>query len=290
MAACGIPENVLEQLGRDERSIVAVEASNDPKLCRAVVALSRTPGWTKTVDDMIRRVILNEVNQKSHLETAGKWPMLRIRVRKLTSAATAAVEDQLSKLKPGQEIPEAIRIERARRARPLAGLGDLGDLGQWAELAGAVVQAAAGVYGAKVTSDAQKKIAKMKTQAEMAQLSAQMSMINAQQAVAAQQAQARTQPQFAPQYAPQQMQEAPTQQQAPRQQYSAPSSGASYSSYSTPQPNWNPQQQQQQVVQSSDPFAFIKQSMGGMGDILLPIGAGFAIYLLFGQNKKKGWF
>ena len=295
MVACGIPGKVLGQLGRDEQSIVAAEASNDPKLCRAVLALSVTPGWTKIVDDMIRRVILNETNPKSHRETIGKWPMLRVRVRKLMSAATAAVEDRLSKLKPGQEISEAIRIEQSKRSPSVSGLGELGDLGQYAELVGAVVQAAAGVYGAKVTADAQKKIAKMKMQAEMAQLNAQMSMINAQQAVTVQQTQVRTQP--PPQYAPappqqvQQQQYAPAPQQAPQQSYSS-SPGPSYSSYQTPQPNWNPQLQQQQQAgqQSSDPFAFIKQSMGGMGDMLLPVGIGFGIYLLFGQNKKKGWF
>lgn len=292
MTACGIPKGILGQLGRDEQSIVAAEASNDPKLCRAILSISRASGWTRTVDDMIRRVILNEVNPRSHTETSGKWPLLRARVRKLTSAATAAVEEQLAKLPPNQEIPEAIRIERARKGGSLLGLGELGDLGQYVELATAVVQAAGAVYGASVTAKANKKIAKMKQQAEMAQLNAQMAMINAQQAVTAQQTQVRTQPVQQPQYAQVQQQA----QQQVQQSYSAPSGGggggggASYSSYSTPQPNWNPQPQQQTAQQAQDPFTFLKQSMGGMGDMLLPVGVGFAIYLLFGQNKKKGWF
>ncbi len=188
-AACQIPPGILNQLGKDERSIVTAEAANDPKFCRAVIALSQAPGWTRTVNDMIRRVILNETNPKSHLETAGKWPMLRAKIRKVTKAAIAAVEERIAKMTPAQKALEARRISKNRG---LHGFGEAGVIPSsvgttttssdpWASLIGSVVGAAGSIYSAKITADANQDIAKRNASLAQQQLAFQQTMTSLQQ-------------------------------------------------------------------------------------------------------------
>ena len=249
--ACRIPPGILNQLGKDERSIVASEAADDPKLCRAVLALSRTPGWTKTVNDMIRRVILNEVNPKQCKETAGKWPRLRARVRKLTSAATAVVEEQLKKMTPAQKILEARKLAESRGLSKLQNPGMMGEAGvisssygstpaattdPWAALIGSVVTAAGSVYGAKITADANEDIARRNTNLATQQLQFQQTM-------------------------------ATLQQQPQQQQYQG--------------------QQPGMYTASALPFSSIGQAITqNMGSLLVPGLGMLALYFFFGRNKR----
>ena len=249
-AACRIPPGVLSQLGRDEQSIVVAEAANDQKFCRAVTALARTPGWTKTVNDMIRRVILNETNPKSHRETAGKWPILRARVRKLTKAATAVVEEQVSKMTPAQKVFEAKKLAETRKLYKFdnRGLGEAGVIPSsvgttaptsdpWATLIGSVVTAAGSVYGAKITADANEDIARRNTNLATQQLQFQQTM-------------------------------ASLQQQPQQQQYQG-------------------QQQPAIYAASSLPFSSIGQAITqNMGSLLLPGLGMLALYFFFGRNKR----
>ena len=246
-AACRIPPGILDQLGKDERSIVASEADNDPKLCRAVMALSRTPGWVRTVNDMIRRVILNEVNPKQCKETAGKWPRLRARVRKLTSAATAVVEEQVSKMTPAQKILEARKLAESRGLQKLQNPGMMGEAGvigssydssstssdPWAALIGSVVGAAGSIYSASITADANKDIAKRNQATAQAQLNLQQTVANAN-----------------------------AQQQ--QLQYAQPTQYA-----------------------SALPFSSIGQAITqNMGSLILPGLGMLALYFFFGRNKR----
>lgn len=163
-----VVERAVREMPLLTRTQALEEGRHDPRFWRyfSSLALSTTPG--RSVDDDMKKAVINELDPKSYRETAGRWPMLRAKVRELRARLSdhAYVFGSLA----------AIAANGATTAAaPEANI--------WSAISSAISaagSAAANIYTTKITNDATKEIAK--TQAQV--LAAQQAALAQQQAAA----------------------------------------------------------------------------------------------------------
>lgn len=164
--ACALPLDKLSQIPEEDRQIVIEEANADPAFCQMVLRCMATrPDWAHIISTSAKEAIVNELDPSVYGKRAGMWRMLRLRL----NALLHDVPGLLKKLE-----------ERKASGRGLAGLGQWDIIGN---LVGAIGGAAASIYGAKLTSDTQKDLAKIQADAAMKAAQAQMATLQAQQAM-----------------------------------------------------------------------------------------------------------
>ena len=190
-SACVLPEDKLASIPADDRKLLIEEAAADRGFCSAVAALMRSDGnWAHKLSDSAKAAIRNEINPRAVAPGRWRWPKLRARARGLLSQIPADIDRAVSKMTLPQKLEVVRKIASSGKATtPVSGLGDLGQWDIIASLVGNIGTAAAGIYGAKVTTEAQKDIAKLQANAAMQSAQAQMALSSAQAAVSSAQAQ-----------------------------------------------------------------------------------------------------
>lgn len=181
-ATCRIPDEILRSIPEPDRQVVVEEAAADSKFCEELVRISKHPGWEHKISQSAKCALLNELDPSKCRDYAGKWGRLRSRLRKLLDEVPAQIDRAVGRM----TLPEKMAVVRkiAAGERPVPSVSGLGELGQWdiiSGLVGSVATASANIYTAKVTTDAQRDIAKIQ---------ASTAMRDAQTAMAMQQAQA----------------------------------------------------------------------------------------------------
>lgn len=188
--ACAMAPELLQTIPEADRRILLEETEGDPSFCGKVMAAAKSPDFAHKISESAKRAIANELNPKLFPESKGSWPKLRARVRDLMETVPAAIDKAVAKLTLKEKL--AIVRKIAAGQVPAQGVAGLGELGQWdiiGSLVGAVSGAAASVYNAKVTAEAQEDIAKLQATAAMQGAQAQMAIASANAAIAQAQAQ-----------------------------------------------------------------------------------------------------
>jgi hypothetical protein len=184
-AATPIPEGQLAKIPADDRQILIDETNADPDFGVAVGRLmSSDPDWIHTLGASAKAAIQNEIDPSKGRK--GGWPLLRARVRDLVRSAAAQAVQTARSLTPEQRFAEVKRLGASARQQSPAvhGLGALGQFDIIASLVGNMATLGANIYGATVTADAQKDIAKIQASEAMQTASAQMAIANANAAIA----------------------------------------------------------------------------------------------------------
>lgn len=175
---------ILQSIPEPDRQAVAEEAESNRAFRASLVRISKHPGWEHKVSQSAKCALLNEIDPSKCRDYAGKWGRLRSRLRKLLDEIPAQVDRSISSM----TFPEKMEVVRkvASGRRPGPSLSGLGELGQWdiiSSLVGSVSGAAANVYTARVTTEAQKDIAKIQASAAMQDAQTAMSIQNAQASI-----------------------------------------------------------------------------------------------------------
>lgn len=188
---CSLPEDKLASIPADDRKLLIEEASADRGFCSAVAALMRSDAsWAHKLSQSAKDAIRNEINPRAPAYGRWRWPKLRARARALLAQIPSDIDRAVSKMTLPQKLEVVRKIASSPKgAKPVSGLGDLGQWDIIASLVGNIGTAAAGIYGAKVTTEAQKDIAQLQANAAMQSAQAQMALANAQAAVNSAQAQ-----------------------------------------------------------------------------------------------------
>ncbi len=163
--ACAIPLDKLSQIPAEDRQIVIDEANADPAFCEKLVRLMATNAdWAHLVANSAKETIVNELDPSRFGHRAGMWRKLRERLRALLKDVPGLVQ----------------KLERYRAAGRQPGLGQWDIIGS---LVGAIGGAAASIYGAKITTDTQKDLAKIQADAAIKAAQSQLATAQAQQAL-----------------------------------------------------------------------------------------------------------
>jgi hypothetical protein len=178
----------------DQRQIIE-ELNANPSFAPKLTAMLHHHDAARIVSASAKRAATNEMDGRSFPESKGEWLTLRKRLNLLVQDIPRAIEKQVSSMSPAQQnaalraIAQGGRIDfqlgETEPAKP-AGGGDI-----WGGIIGGIAQAAGSIFGAKITADAQKKVASIaaQTQAQQAagaqQIAQQQALIDAARAKAA---------------------------------------------------------------------------------------------------------
>lgn len=150
----------------DQRQMIE-EMDANPAFGKKLTAMLHDQNAVPLVMQSAKRAILNELNPKEHPESKGEWTTLRKRFNLLVNDIPAAVDKQIKSMSPAQKMAVVKVIAQGGEiglqlgaaapvpAAPAAG-GDM-----WGSIIGSIAQAAGSVYAAKITTDAQKDVAKI---------------------------------------------------------------------------------------------------------------------------------
>jgi hypothetical protein len=189
-AGAALPQDKLSKIPADDRQILVEETDADPAFRALVIRLMATdPQWDHNIAASAKAAAENEINPSKGRK--GGWPRLRARVRDLVQSVATQAAEAASKLTPQERFQTVKAMSTGKiKVKPPA-MSGLGDLGQWdiiGSLVGNLVGVGAGIYGATVTADAQKDIAKLQATSAMQNAQAQIAISNANAAIAAAQA------------------------------------------------------------------------------------------------------
>lgn len=172
-----------------DRKLVEDEIKGSPEFSKKIKRILDR-GGPHAVAESAKKAFLNELYQNEYPETAGEWPILRQSTRKLLVALPKAITEVVEatpldeKLKIVEKIGQGKRLHFTLQDFPVESIEGLGQFEVVASIVSAVAGAGSAIYGAKVTADAQKAIAKIQADTQMKQLSLSMTLAKAQQAVA----------------------------------------------------------------------------------------------------------
>lgn len=170
-------------------ALIEEESKANPAFGRRIAATLRRPGGEREVSISARKAIANQLDPRMYPESRGEWPVLR---RKATALAQA-LPDLVQAIVDRMPLSEKMAVVRAiadggQPRMVIAGLDDLGQFEIIGSLISSVAGAASSIYGAKVTADAQKDIAKIQATSALQSAQASVAIQNAQAAIAAAQA------------------------------------------------------------------------------------------------------
>jgi hypothetical protein len=185
-APCSLPEDKLAKIPADDRQVLVEETDADPEFCRIVARMMATdPQWDHNISASAKAAAENEINPSKGKK--GGWPRLRARVRDLISHVADQAVQAAARLTPEERFLTVKQLSSGQLRLKTPAMSGLGDLGQWdiiGSLVGNLVGVGAGIYGATVTADAQKDIAKLQANAAMQNAQAQIAIANANAAIA----------------------------------------------------------------------------------------------------------
>ncbi len=178
----------IDPLTPGDRKVVEDEIKGSPEFARKIKRIL-DKGGPHAVAESAKRAFLNELYPNEHPETAGDWPVLRESTRKLIRALPKAITEVIDetpldqKLKIVEQIGKGKRLHFSLQDFPVESIEGLGQFEVIGSIVSAVAGAGSAIYGAKVTADAQKAIAKIQAESQMRQLNLSMTLAKAQQAV-----------------------------------------------------------------------------------------------------------
>lgn len=179
----------------DQRQILE-EIKENPTFGKRIQQMLHHRHGVQMVEGSAKRAALNELDGKSFPESKGEWITLRRRLRVLVRDIPGAIEKgiegmtlaektrALQAIASGKGFALQLGADAATATAP-AGSGSI-----WTSLISGIASAATSVYTAKLTSDAQKDIAKIQTQSAATQAAYANQIAQAQAALAQAQAQA----------------------------------------------------------------------------------------------------
>ncbi len=177
-----IADRAVQELPLLTRQHAVEEGRRDPRFWSHLGSLVSRWDAAKAVDDDMKKAVINELDPSAHPEVAGRWPVLREKVRKLRGAiadhsymtrSAAGVGDipgmvtnydQLTTPAPSA-YPSGPNLAPGQTA-PAASASGGSDI--WSTIGKAlstVGQAAGQIYATKITTGAQQDIAKIQAQA-----------------------------------------------------------------------------------------------------------------------------
>lgn len=175
-------------------ALIAEESKANPAFGRRISSLLRQPGGERTVAISARKAIANQLDPKMYPETRGQWMVLRRKTMQVAAAMPAIVDQMVAKMPLSAKLEAVRAISRGEKpTMVLAGIGELGQFEILGSIIGSIAGAGASIYGSKVTSSAQKDIAKIQADAAIQSAQAQVAIANAQAAISQAQAQQLTQ-------------------------------------------------------------------------------------------------
>jgi hypothetical protein len=184
-----------------DRRVIAEEIAANPRFAPELRRMLMAPNALNLVSVSARKAVAEEMQPGPFPESRGQWVTLRRRLNTLLREVPPLVEREVTRMPLAQKLEIVRAIAAGYEPQVAVGVPGLSDLGQFeiiGSIVGAVAGAASSIYGAKVTADAQKDIAKLQAQAAMKDLETQMAIAKASQAIAsAQAAQAQSQAQAA---------------------------------------------------------------------------------------------
>ena len=182
---CKLPEQLVLSIPEPDRQVVVEEAAANQKFCRDLVRISRSPGWEHKVSQSAKCALLNELDPSKCKDYVGKWGRLRSRLRKLLDEIPAQVDRAVGRMSLDEKMAVVRKIASGQKP-DVPFVSGLGELGQWdiiSGLVGSVAGATANVYTAKVTTDAQRDIAKIQASTAMRDAQTAMAIQNAQASI-----------------------------------------------------------------------------------------------------------
>lgn len=188
--ATGVPvKKVLVGLSGKEKQMIREELQENPRFKMLVDAARQTKNPRKALKLSAQRALVNEMDPKQYPESQGTWTKLRKKLRKGRAALPGIIQKELGKLKTLEQKTAYLKaMVASKEGAKKVNLADfdeaLGGMGFY-DLIGSLASTAAGIYGSKLTADAQKDIAKIQAGAAMASVKAQTAIAEAQQAIAA---------------------------------------------------------------------------------------------------------
>lgn len=174
----------------DQRQMIE-EMDANPKFGEKLTAMLHDRNAVPLVMQSAKRAILNELNPKEHPESRGEWLTLRKRFNVLVRDLPGTIDKQVKAMTPGQRMAVVKAI--AQHGVPSLQLGattptptapapaPAGDM--WGSIIGGIAQAAGTIYAAKITTDAQKDVAKIQATTQQQTLAMQQQMAQGQAAI-----------------------------------------------------------------------------------------------------------
>ena len=182
---------VIAQFGQADRRQIAEEIKANPPFGAWIKAMLRDPDGERLVALSAQKAVANEFNPRLYPETKGQWVTLRRRAVELARSLPDVIDRELERVPFAEKMRIVRAIAAGRRPSVEVSVAGLGDLGQF-EIIGTIVSSIAGaastVYTNRVTTSAQKDIAKIQATTAMKDLDTQIKLAEAQKAVAAAQA------------------------------------------------------------------------------------------------------
>ena len=178
---------VIAQFGQADRRQIAEEIKANPPFGAWIKAMLRDPDGERLVALSAQKAVANEFNPRLYPETKGQWVTLRRRAVELARSLPDVIDRELERVPFAEKMRIVRAIAAGRRPSVEVSVAGLGDLGQF-EIIGTIVSSIAGaastVYTNRVTTSAQKDIAKIQATTAMKDLQAQISIADAQKAIA----------------------------------------------------------------------------------------------------------
>lgn len=177
-------EQVLAQIPEPDRQVVAEEAASNAAFRNELVRISKHPGWEHKVSESARCAILNELDPSKCRNQAWKWGRLRSRLRKLIDDSVSKINRNVSRMTFDEKMAVVRKLAAGERPTPM--VSGLGELGQWDIISGlvsSVAGATANIYTAKITTDAQRDVAKIQATTAMRDAQTAIAMQNAQSSI-----------------------------------------------------------------------------------------------------------
>lgn len=171
-----------------DRKVVEDEINGSPEFAKKIQRIL-DKGGPHAVAESAKRAFLNELDPKEYPETAGEWPILRESTRKLLVALPKAIKEVVDetpleeKLKIVEKIGQGKKLHFTLQDFPVESVMGLGQFEVIGSIVSAVAGAGSAVYGAKITADTQKAIAKIQAETQLKQLNVSMTLAKAQAAV-----------------------------------------------------------------------------------------------------------
>lgn len=173
----------------DQRQMIE-EMDANPKFGEKLTAMLHDREAVPLVMQSAKRAILNELNPREHPESKGEWLTLRKRFNVLVRELPGTIDKQVKAMTPAQRMAVVKAI--AKHGTPSLQLGattptttaapaPAGDM--WGSIIGGIAQAAGTIYAAKITTDAQKDVAKIQAQTQQQTLAMQQQMAQGQAAI-----------------------------------------------------------------------------------------------------------
>lgn len=175
-------------------ALIAEESKANPAFGRRISSAMRPPGGERLVALSARKAIVNQLNPAMYPETKGEWMVLRRKAMQVVAAMPGIIDQMVSKMPLSAKLEAVRAISRGEKpTMVLSGMGELGQFEILGSIIGSIAGAGSSIYGARVTSSAQRDIANIQANAAIQSAQAQVAIANAQAAISQAQAQQLTQ-------------------------------------------------------------------------------------------------